>query len=59
MGNLLLIFTVAFVVTIAAACGVGVLVMLGSVQDVEKPPRRKRKAGDRAAGTHPVFRDLR
>jgi hypothetical protein len=46
------------VVSIAAACGVGVLVMLGSVQDAEKPPWRKRKAGYRAAGTHHAFKDL-
>jgi hypothetical protein len=58
MSNLLLIFTVVFVLTIAAACGVGVLVMLGSVQDAEKPRWRKRKAHYRAAGAHPVFKDL-
>jgi hypothetical protein len=59
MSNLLVIFTVVFVLTIAAACGVGVLVMLGGVKGVEDPPWRKRKAAAmRAAGTHHVFKDL-
>lgn len=58
MSNLLVIFTVVFVLTIAAACGVGVLVMLGSVNASEEPPWRKRKAAMRAAGTHHVFKDL-
>lgn len=56
MSNLLVIFTVVFVLTIAAACGVGVLVMLGGVHPSEEPPWRKRKM--RAAGTHHVFKDL-
>jgi len=56
MSNLLVIFTVVFVLTIAAACGVGVLVMLGGVNPSEEPPWRKRKM--RAAGTHHVFKDL-
>lgn len=58
MNALLVIFTVVFVLTIAAACGVGVLVMLGGVTDREQPPWRKRKASLRAAGTHHVFKDL-
>jgi len=58
MSNLLVIFTVVFVLTIAAACGVGVLVMLGGINASEDPPWRKRKAAARAAGTHPVFKDL-
>lgn len=56
MSNLLVIFTVVFVLAIAAACGVGVLVMLGGVSGPEEPPWRKRKM--RAAGTHHVFKDL-
>jgi hypothetical protein len=58
MSTLLVIFTVVFVLTIAAACGVGVLVMLGNVNASEAPPWRKRKAAMRAAGTHHVFKDL-
>lgn len=58
MSNLLVIFTVVFVLTIAAACGVGVLVMLGGVKGADDPPWRKRKAAMRAAGTHHVFKDL-
>ena len=58
MSTLLLIFTVVFVLTIAAACGVGVLVMLGGVNVSEDPPWRKRKAGVRVAGTHHLFKDL-
>jgi hypothetical protein len=57
MSNLLLIFTVVFVLTIAAACAVGTLVMLGGISKAEDPPWRKRKAAYRPAGTHPVFRD--
>jgi hypothetical protein len=56
MGNLLMIFTVAFVLAIAVACGVGVVVTLGGVNGADDPPWRKRKM--RAAGTHPVFKDL-
>jgi hypothetical protein len=55
MSNLLVIFTVVFVLAIAAACGVGILVMLGGVHPSEEPPWRKRKM--RAAGTH-EFKDL-
>lgn len=58
MSVLLVIFTVVFVLTIAAACGIGVVVMLGSVTGREDLPWRKRKAGVRAAGTHHVFKDL-
>ena len=56
MNALLVIFTVVFVLTIAAACGVGVLVMMGGVNASEEPPWRKRKM--RAAGTHHEFKDL-
>jgi hypothetical protein len=58
MGTLLVIFTVVFVLTIAAACGVGVVMMLGGTSVSEDPPWRKRKAAMRAAGTHHVFKDL-
>jgi hypothetical protein len=58
MSNLLLIFTVVFVLSIAVACGVGTLVMLGGIYRAEEPPWRRRKAGVRAAGTHHVFKDL-
>jgi hypothetical protein len=54
MSSLLVIFTVVFVLAIAAACGVGVLVMLGSVDAAEETPWRKRKM--RAAGTHHEFK---
>ncbi len=56
MSNLLMIFTVVFVLAIAAACCVGVVVMLGSVNGAEDPPWRKRKM--RAAETHHVFKGL-
>lgn len=59
MSNLLVIFTVVFVLTIAVACGVGALVMLGGVDASDGPPWRKRKTAARVAGTHPVFKDLR
>jgi hypothetical protein len=58
MSTLLVIFTEVFVLTIAAACGIGVVVMLGSVNASEQPRWRKRKAALRAAGTHHVFKDL-
>jgi hypothetical protein len=56
MSNLLLIFTVVFVLTIAAACAVGTVVMLGGIYKTEDPPWRKRKAAYRAA-THHGFKD--
>ncbi|MGO9438636.1 MAG: hypothetical protein ACLPH3_25170 [Terracidiphilus sp.] len=58
MSNLLLVFTVVFVLSIAVACAVGSLVMLGGIYKAEEPSWRKRKAGVRAAGTHHVFKDL-
>lgn len=54
MSNLLVIFTVAFVLSVAAACAVGVVVSLGSVTGEEDPPWRKRKW----AATRHVFKGL-
>jgi hypothetical protein len=54
MSNLLLIFTVVFVLAIAMACAVGAVMMLGGVKDLEEPPWRKRKA----AAAHHVFKNL-
>ncbi|HUB30733.1 MAG TPA: hypothetical protein VL967_13595 [Terracidiphilus sp.] len=54
MSNLLLIFTVVFVLAIALACAVGALMMAGGVKDSEEPPWRRRKV----AGPHHLFKNL-
>lgn len=56
MSSLLVIFTVVFVLVIAASCGIGVLVMFRGM-DAEEPPWRKRKTMP-ATGRHPVFKDV-
>ncbi|HUD56473.1 MAG TPA: hypothetical protein VMR02_14690 [Terracidiphilus sp.] len=58
MSNLLLIFTVVFVLVVAMACVAGIVVMVGNIRPTEDPPWRKRKAAYRASGTHRVFKDL-
>lgn len=58
MSNLLLIFTVVFVLVIAMACVVGIVVMLGNIRTTEDPPWRKRRAQRRSAAAHRLFRNV-
>jgi uncharacterized protein HemY len=58
MSNLLLIFTVVFVLVIAMACVVGIVVMLGNIGTMEEPPWRKRRAQRRSAAARHLFRDV-
>jgi hypothetical protein len=56
MSNLLLIFTVVFVLVVAMACVAGIVVMLGNIRPTDDPPWRKRRAGHPSATTHRLFR---
>jgi hypothetical protein len=56
MSNLLLIFTVVFVLVIAMSCVAGIVVMLGNIRPTEEPPWRKRKIRNPSATAHHLFR---
>ncbi len=56
MSNLLLIFTVVFVLVVAMACVAGIVVMLGNIRPTEDPPWRKRKTKNPSATAYHLFR---